>query len=67
MEKEYQFEVKIITDHYISAKSEKEARQMIKDGWLENDNIELQDSEITLIQVITEKNGKDGLIDVKIE
>jgi len=67
MKKEYQFEVKIISDCLISAKNEKEAIKQLKESWLNENNIELDDDEISLIQIVKEKDNKNGTKDITID
>ena len=67
MEKEYQFEVEIVSDCFITAKSEKEARQRIKADWEDKNNLYLIDSEIKLIAVVKTKQNKDGTEDITID
>jgi len=66
-EKDYHFEVKIISDCLISANSEKEAKEIIKSNWKEENNIDLEDNEITLLAVVKEKTNKDGTKDITID
>lgn len=49
MKKTYHFEVKIISDCMITAKTKKEAKKILEENWLQENNIELDDDEITLI------------------
>lgn len=67
MEKTYYYEVKIISDCYITAKNEKEARNILKENWKDTNDIELENNEISLIEVLTEKQNKDGTKDIKID
>jgi hypothetical protein len=66
-EKTYQFEVNIISDALITATSEKKARDIIKESWLEENNLELEDNEIKLIAVRSEKQNKNGTKDIWIK
>lgn len=50
MKKEYQFEVKIISDIAITSDSAEEARDIIKDIYAEEHNIDLTDEEINFIE-----------------
>lgn len=67
MEKTYQFEVKIISDCFIPAKNEKEAIRRLKDTWFDENNIELEAGEFSLIAVEKVKTNKDGTKDITID
>ena len=49
MEKEYNFEVKIVSACSITAEREEEAREILKKSWEAENDIELTDDEIRLV------------------
>ena len=66
MEKNYHFEVKIISDCYIPANNERDAIEILKDSWRSENNFDLDDKEIKLIAVEKERKNKNGTLDITI-
>lgn len=68
MTKEYIFEVDLKWDSYgTEAKSEQEARRIIKEVFQDDYNIKLKNDEIKLLQVVKTKDNKDSTKDITIE
>jgi hypothetical protein len=51
--KEYRVEVKLVIDNFFQAKNKKEAIKFVKQSFLQDYNIELENSEIIEVEEIT--------------
>jgi hypothetical protein len=51
--KEYRVEVKLVIDNFFQAKNKKEAIKLVKELFLEQYDIELENSEIVEVEEIT--------------